>query len=83
VFQDERLPTWDWGPADRRLAAQMAAYWTNFAKTGDPNGPGLPAWPRFTQANRQVMLLEAGPRAAELPGWSRLQLIDEMIAHFR
>jgi len=34
--------------ADRAMAARMHAYWVNFARTGDPNGPGLPAWPRFT-----------------------------------
>jgi len=35
-----------WREEDRTLSRQMMEYWTNFAKTGDPNGPGLPEWTR-------------------------------------
>jgi para-nitrobenzyl esterase len=59
----------DWGPnfgwvtpapgtPDALLGQQMNGYWTNFMKTGDPNGPGLPAWPRYNMVTEPYMRLD-------------------------
>jgi para-nitrobenzyl esterase len=39
-------PGAEWRSEDRKLSDQMMSYWTNFARTGNPNGPGLPLWPK-------------------------------------
>ena len=35
---------------DKALSETVMGYWVNFARTGDPNGPGLPAWPAYQAA---------------------------------
>jgi para-nitrobenzyl esterase len=41
-------------PEDQAVARMAQGYWVNFAKTGDPNGSGLPAWPRHDPGKDQI-----------------------------
>ncbi len=65
-----------WEPADLRLSDAMGTYWTNFAKTGDPSGRGLPEWPRYDAAGRQVMHLGAELRASPETHRDRMEFWD-------
>jgi para-nitrobenzyl esterase len=51
-------------PEDRTLSEQMMGYWTNFAKSGDPNGAGLPPWPKYGASDELIHLnspITSGP----------------------
>jgi para-nitrobenzyl esterase len=46
------------GPVPRALSKKMAGALLQFMKTGDPNGPGLPAWPKYTAAQGKTMIFD-------------------------
>jgi para-nitrobenzyl esterase len=55
-----------WRPEDRALSEKMMDYWTNFARSGDPNSKGLPQWPRYDTEKQLIHLdstITSGPDA--------------------
>jgi para-nitrobenzyl esterase len=76
VLSSKHLP---WRPQDQMVSELMADYWTNFAKTGDPNGRGLPPWPAYTSQNGYpVMHLAANPSAAPDQHRDRYEFLDHL-----
>jgi para-nitrobenzyl esterase len=76
VLSSKALP---WSPADRKLSDLMSVYWSNFAKTGDPNGPGLPRWPAFRKADgNPVMHLRTDSKSEPAQHRNRYEFLDSL-----
>ena len=60
VFGSLRDREWLWLPStpdDAALSNLIQVYWTNFAKSGDPNAPGLPGWPAWTESKQEFLVV--------------------------
>lgn len=67
-------------PEDYKIAAEANSYWVNFGKTGDPNGPGLPHWPRVTAKGDGLMdfTMNNGPKGGPDPWADQLNLVEKI-----
>lgn len=65
---------------DLEISDAMSTYWANFAKHGDPNGEGVPAWPAFSDSNPQVMYFSQTPHIGPVPSAESLKALDAYFA---
>ena len=76
VLSSRHLP---WRPEDHAVSELMADYWTNFAKTGNPNGPGLPLWPAYdASTGDQVMHIKTQSVSAPDAQRARYEFIERV-----
>ena len=83
VFDHLDQSAWNWTAGDRKLAGEMSSYWVNFAKSGDPNGPGLPTWPAFTAVDGKVQYLADPIRVGGVANIKGLTVFDSVYTAVR
>ena len=78
----------EWTPADRALSEAIGRYWTNFARSGNPNGDGLQAWPALGPLPGAGTVQDMGPRMIDLdattqaipePHRARYEALDQLL----
>ncbi len=82
-FVFETLPSkaLPWARSDQQLSDTISSYWSNFAKTGNPNGAGLPEWPIYKGPDYQLLHLKQGsegPAAAPDNLRARYELLNRI-----
>ena len=70
-------------PEEKKLAQIMNTYWANFAKTGNPNGAGLPVWPLYNKQKEEILDigLDGGVVAKPDPRKARLDVIEKALKY--
>ena len=78
AFDNVGLVGVGWNARDHELSDQLSQYWVNFAKTGDPNGDGLPLWPKYDREGEPAIEFATfGTAAASKIRETKLDLFDD------
>ncbi len=77
VFNAFPLQDWAWRPMDIKLGDVVSSMWTNFVKTGSPNGAGVPEWPAYDAKSDVLMEFGDNPKAHAAPYKEKLDFITE------
>jgi para-nitrobenzyl esterase len=64
-----------WTPDDYKVSKTMQEYFANFIKTGNPNGKGLPNWPKFAEGQR--LIIDVNTRADADRHRARYEFLDQ------
>ena len=68
-----------WTDGDRAVAELVQSYWVNFARTGDPNASGLPAWQPYRGDGPVLWFGNGAARPGDVPASDRLRALDAIL----
>jgi para-nitrobenzyl esterase len=80
VFDAFPLQDWKWRPVDLKVGDLVNSIWINFAKTGNPNAPGLPEWPKLDSSASTLLNISDTPKAEKAPFGAALDFQDKVAA---
>lgn len=83
VFNAFPLQDWPWRPTDLKLGDMVSSMWVNFARSGSPNGSGLPQWPAFDSKTDALMNFGDPAKAQPAPHKPQIDFIDGWLARQR
>jgi para-nitrobenzyl esterase len=72
-------PTGKWPAADKALEAAVQTYWVNFARTGDPNGPGLAHWAPYSRERTALWFRDGKAEGGTVLREEKLQQMDQAL----
>ncbi len=76
AYNNLKMSPRPWEEVDYQLADVMSSYWVNFAKTGNPNGEGLPEWDECSPSNQKAIILGGKVILKDLPNAKGLKFLE-------